>query len=156
MEHKDTYRAEQCTISCLDRGQTITRPGLIYINIHFNIILSSMPRPYELSRSHEFPLQNPVCNSTFSHRYTCLPQIILFDNCIIRITLGQRYKPWKSSIWILFQALFIVPIRPGYLPRHPPLEWSQSMFPPVYCVTRYEKTHSKCGSAFNFKSLFLI
>jgi hypothetical protein len=29
------------------------------------------------------------------------------------------------------------------------------MFPPVYCIVLYEETHSKCGSAFNFKSLFL-
>jgi len=66
--------------------------------IYFNIIFPSMPMSSRCSPpSLKFHHENPVCTSPASIRVTCHVDLILLD-CISRMTFGEQYVSWSSSL----------------------------------------------------------
>lgn len=156
MEHKmHTAQSNIHTPPFFNHVKILPDP-VLYVKIHFKFILSSVFMYYEWPPSPRSPFQNPVCNSTISHRYTRPSHYFLLANFITRIKLDHVYKSRNSSFSSSSGPLLVIPIRHAYLPWTPPLELLQSVFLPGYRVTVYGKTHSKFWIAFNFKSPLFI
>ena len=90
---------------------------VLYVKIHFKFILSSVFMYYEWPPSPRSPFQNPVCNSTISHRYTRPSHYFLLANFITRIKLDHVYKSRNSSFSSSSGPLLVIPIRHAYLPN---------------------------------------
>ena len=63
-----------------------------FLDAHFNIIISSMPRTSKWPLSLRFPHQNPICTSPLLPLcVTCPAHCILFD-LITQIIIGEDYR----------------------------------------------------------------
>ena len=84
-----------CT--CPEPYQSSPRPPSHFLNIHFNIILPSMPGSSKWSLSLRFPHQNPV--HIFPLPHTCyMPHSSHLLDLITRIICGEQYRSLSSSL----------------------------------------------------------
>ena len=135
MEHKDTYNARQEARPCPETGQNITRLYLILNWSSTILFFSTMPRTSDWYPSLRFPFQILVCNYTFCHRYTAPTAIFFFNfhnssNFCSLVSHENLHSVNSSS------QLLVASIQPRHFPRHSPLEWPQSVFFPVNCITQ--------------------
>jgi len=77
--------------------QSYPYPLSNFLEAHFNVILSSMPRTSELPLSLRFPHQNPICTSPLLPYVPCPAHCILFD-LITQIIIGEDYRSLSSSL----------------------------------------------------------
>ena len=71
---------------------------ILFLEKLFDIILLSTPRSSNWSPSMRLPQQNSLCS--FSPPYVPHAPSISF----IWITLGDKYRPWRSSLYSLLQS----------------------------------------------------
>ena len=97
------------------------------LKIHFNFIVSSVPRPSKWSLSFRFPSPKPVCTS--------LPH-----SCHMPCSSHSSWFRHPTNIWWAVQIMklltvlshpvlcYLIPLSPKYLPQYPILKHSQSIF----------------------------
>jgi hypothetical protein len=108
-------------------------PPALFLKIHLDIILPSMPRSSKWTLSLQFPHQNPVYTSPLPLHDTCFTHIIHY--LITQIVLGEQYRslsyvlcsfvhsPVHSSLLgpnMFISTLFSNSLMPTFLPQ---CEW---------------------------------
>ena len=104
-------------VSILGQPNPVHIPTSHLLEIHLNIIHPSMPRSPQCSLSLWFPHQDPIHPLFSPIRATCTAHLIILD-FIIRIILGEDYKPFSSSLNnILHSPRYLVPPTSKYSPQ---------------------------------------
>ena len=90
-------------VSILGQPNPVHVPTSHLLEIHPNIIHSSMPRSPQWSLSFRFPHQDPIQHLSSPICATCPAHLILLD-FITRTILGEDYKSFSSSLCNLLHA----------------------------------------------------
>jgi hypothetical protein len=120
MEPKVHHRIHMCPqsvpiLSHIDPVHVLTSQ---FLNIYFNIILSSTPGFYKRSLPLRFPHQNPAHASQLPIRATYPAHLILLD-FITRTILGEDYKSLSSTLCGFLHPLLPRPSYAQTLPSTP-------------------------------------
>jgi hypothetical protein len=98
---------EPATCPCPEPDPSLASP-FYFLNIRFNIIISSIPSCYKWSLSLRSPHQNSLCISSLPIRATCPAHLIIL-NFISQEVFGEK-QTWYSRSWNRYTRLEILAI----------------------------------------------
>ena len=102
----------------------------LFLNIHFNIILLSLPTSYKWSLSPRYHHQNFVCISPIPHTCCTCATCHIFLGFITQIIFDDEYRSYSSSLCSLLHC----PVTSFFLE------------PDVFLSTLFSNTPSLCSS----------
>ena len=101
-----------------------------FFEIHFNIILPSVPRSFMRSVVLRFPHQNFCVHFSCSRVCRILHVSLICLVTLIMLVISAHHEASNT----VFFSLLILPVRPTYLPQHPTDEHSHSLMMYWVCL----------------------